>query len=89
MDARKIRVQQVVPASRKLARAAAAGLARQASRIVVAKGGKVTEFAGGRASEEVVQAMLGPTGNMRAPTIRAGTTVLVGFDEQAYREVLG
>jgi len=55
MDARKIRVQEVVPASRKLAREEAAGLARQSSRIVVAKGGKVTEFPGGRASDEVIE----------------------------------
>jgi arsenate reductase-like glutaredoxin family protein len=88
MDARKIRAQEVVPASRKLAREEARGLAKQAARIIVAKGGKVAEFAGGRVSEEVVEAMLGPTGNLRAPAIRAGKTLLVGFDEQAYRDAL-
>ncbi len=31
--------------------------------------------------------MLGPTGNLRAPTIRTGATVLVGFNEEAYRKV--
>lgn len=31
--------------------------------------------------------MLGPTGNLRAPTIRTGATVLVGFNEEAYRTV--
>jgi hypothetical protein len=33
--------------------------------------------------------MLGPTGNLRAPTLRAGRTLVVGFDEEAYRKVLG
>ena len=33
--------------------------------------------------------VLGPTGNLRAPTIRKGTTLLVGFSEEAYRQVLG
>ena len=33
--------------------------------------------------------ILGPTGNLRAPTIRKGTTLLVGFSEEAYRQVLG
>ncbi len=33
--------------------------------------------------------MLGPTGNLRAPTIRRGGTLLVGFSEDAYRDVLG
>jgi hypothetical protein len=32
--------------------------------------------------------MLGPTGNLRAPTIRRGKTVLVGFDDEAYSRVL-
>ena len=31
--------------------------------------------------------MLGPTGNLRAPTIRTGATVLVGFNEEAYQKV--
>lgn len=31
--------------------------------------------------------MLGPTGNLRAPTVRAGATLLVGFNEDAYVDV--
>ena len=37
----------------------------------------------------VERLMLGPTGNLRAPTLRVGRTLLVGFDEEAYRKVLG
>jgi len=49
----------------------------------------VSEFKpGGKASPEVVEAMLGPTGNLRAPTIRRGKTVLVGFNEESYTEAL-
>lgn len=33
--------------------------------------------------------LLGPTGNLRAPTVRKGRTLLVGFDEATYRKVLG
>jgi hypothetical protein len=33
--------------------------------------------------------LLGPTGNLRAPTLRMGRTLLVGFDESTYRQVLG
>ena len=33
--------------------------------------------------------LIGPTGNLRAPTARVGTTLVVGFNEAAYREVLG
>ena len=33
--------------------------------------------------------ILGPTGNLKAPTLRKGTTLMVGFREEAYRETLG
>ena len=33
--------------------------------------------------------LLGPTGNLRAPTVRKGRTLIVGFDEQTYAELLG
>ena len=33
--------------------------------------------------------LLGPTGNLRAPTVRKGRTLIVGFDEQTYAEVVG
>jgi arsenate reductase-like glutaredoxin family protein len=38
--------------------------------------------------ETLLAHMLGPTGNLRAPTIRKGKTVLVGFSDDAYRQVL-
>ncbi|HIG01443.1 MAG TPA: hypothetical protein EYQ66_09090 [Myxococcales bacterium] len=79
----------MVPASKKLGKSEAARMAREASRVVVAKGKKVTEFKpGGKAAAEVVAAMLGPTGNLRAPTARVGKVVLVGFNEDAYSDVL-
>jgi arsenate reductase-like glutaredoxin family protein len=39
--------------------------------------------------EEALALMLGPTGNLRAPTLRKGKTLIVGFDETTYRELLG
>jgi arsenate reductase-like glutaredoxin family protein len=33
--------------------------------------------------------LVGPTGNLRAPTLRKGRTLLVGFDESTYKQVLG
>ncbi len=32
----------------------------------------------------LVKLMLGPTGNLRAPTMKIGKSVLVGFNEEAY-----
>jgi len=57
--------------------------------VIVAKGKKVSEFKGGSAGVEVVEAMLGPTGNLRAPTVRRGKLVIVGFNEESYEQLLG
>ena len=38
---------------------------------------------------EVAQLLLGPTGNLRAPTLRKGKTLIVGFDAETYAELLG
>lgn len=32
--------------------------------------------------------LLGPTGNLRAPTLRKGRTLIVGFDEATYAQLL-
>lgn len=90
MEARGIEVAETVPASRKLQRADALDLLKKASRVSVAKGRKLTEFSGANtASDEAVTAMLGTTGNLRAPAIVVGTTLLVGFNEALFVEVLG
>ncbi len=64
-------------------------MAKQASLVIVAKGKKVSEFKpAGKAGKDVVDAMLGPTGNLRAPTIRKGKTVIVGFNEDVLADRL-
>jgi len=32
--------------------------------------------------------LLGPTGNLRAPTLRKGRTLIVGFDPETYSKLL-
>jgi hypothetical protein len=76
-------------ASAKLSRSDASALAKGASRVIVAKGKKLDTFAtSGKAPKATVDAMLGPTGNLRAPCLRVGKTVLVGFNEEAYARTL-
>jgi arsenate reductase-like glutaredoxin family protein len=61
-------------------------------KLVAARGKKVEVFdlVKDRPDDEVLLARLvGPTGNLRAPTVRVGTTLVVGFNEEAYRDVLG
>lgn len=90
MEASKIDIKETVPASRKLGESDARDLAKGASKLIVAKGKKLSEFsAGGGVSDEAIGAMLGPTGNLRAPTLRVGKTLLVGFNEEAYQGVFG
>ena len=33
--------------------------------------------------------LLGPTGNLRAPTLRKGKTLVVGFDKETYQKLFG
>jgi arsenate reductase-like glutaredoxin family protein len=37
--------------------------------------------------ETLHELLLGPTGNLRAPTFRIGRTLVVGFDEATYRKL--
>ncbi len=63
-----------------------------ASKVIVAKGKKVLSFDLKKASpadEDFVKAVLGPSGNLRAPAIRTGKSWLVGFHEEAYSERFG
>jgi hypothetical protein len=89
MDAHGIEIREKVAASRKLGRDDAARLVESASKVVVARGNAVTEFPGGKADDAVIDAMLGPTGNLRAPTVRYGKTLVVGFNEDVYGRILG
>jgi hypothetical protein len=70
-------------------RAEALALARAARRVVVARGKSLLTFDMARPPEDdaLAAALLGPTGNLKAPTLRKGDVLLVGFSEAAYREV--
>ena len=90
MDDHNIEAKETIPASRKLGKSDAAAIAKAASLVIVAKGKKISEFKpAGKASAEIVEAMLGPTGNLRAPTIVKGKTVIVGFNEEVFEKRLG
>ncbi len=39
--------------------------------------------------DDMLAVMLGTTGNLRAPTVVRGKTVLVGFNEDIYDGILG
>jgi arsenate reductase-like glutaredoxin family protein len=90
LEARQIEVKETVSASKKLQRKDAKDIAQAAKKVIVSKGKKVTEFQGGpKVGKDLLDVMLGSTGNLRAPLIKAGKTVLVGFNADVYEDVLG
>jgi hypothetical protein len=68
----------------------ALALARAAAKVVIARGKKTVTFDMRRDPPDegtLLAHLLGPTGNLRAPTLRKGATLLVGFSDEAYREL--
>jgi hypothetical protein len=67
-------------------------MARAAHRLVAAKGKKVTtlDLQSALPADDILAGlMLGPTGNLRAPIMRVGQTILVGYNDQAFSEIFG
>jgi arsenate reductase-like glutaredoxin family protein len=67
-------------------------LARTVDYIYVAKGKTVIHLNRNKDKlddDELAELLLGPTGNLRAPTLRKGKTLVVGFDETTYKKVFG
>jgi arsenate reductase-like glutaredoxin family protein len=90
---RKIAVKETVNAKKvRFEPAAALELVRQAGRVVIAKGKKIVDFDMKRDppdDETLLAHILGPSGNLRAPIIRRGSTLLIGFAEDEFAKVLG
>ncbi len=88
----KVAVAEVVDARKhRLGPTEALKIARQVDDIYASKGTKVVhlDLRNDRPDDQtIVGLLIGPTGNLRAPTIRYGRTLLVGFNESAYRQVL-
>ena len=86
MEANRIEINETLPASRKLQAKDARELLKSVSRLIVAKGKTVKEFAvEDLVSKDAVSAMLGPTGNLRAPAIRSGEIMMVGFNDEMFK----
>ena len=66
-------------------------LLKDVDKLYVAKGAKVVQLDLKKDKPEratLLGLLLGPSGNLRAPTLRKGRTLLVGFDEPTYKSVL-
>ena len=63
---------------------------KEVSEVYIAKGQKVLHFDLKQDKpDDIVPLMLGPTGNLRAPTLRKGKTLIVGFNKETYLKLFG
>ena len=70
----------------------ALALVKEVNEVNVAKGKKIVHFNLKRDKpddDELAKVLLGPTGNLRAPTVRKGKKLIVGFDQETYEKILG
>lgn len=88
LKAQGITAKEVVSAHKqKFDFAAARQLLAGVTRIVASKGTKSVEIdlKRDKPTDEILMSILiGPTGNLRAPAVRKGSTLLVGFHEEAF-----
>jgi arsenate reductase-like glutaredoxin family protein len=67
-------------------------LAREASEIYATKGKKVLHLNLEKdqpGDDEIAALVVGPSGKLRAPALRVGDKLLVGFDEEMYARIIG
>jgi len=67
-------------------------LARAAARVVAVRGKSRVEFDMKESPpdrETLLKHLLGPSGRLRAPTMRVGDTLIVGFNPGVYGELFG
>jgi hypothetical protein len=85
-------VEQVDARKATITGAAALAVATDVDEIYATRGKAVVRLDLRRARPapaELAALLLGPTGNLRAPTLRVGRTLLVGFDAATYARLLG
>ena len=89
----KVAVAETVNAKhRKLTRQDALVLLKGADELYAIKGRNVTHVNLRKdrpATNDLLALVLGPTGNLRAPTLKRGRTLIVGFDESTYARLFG
>lgn len=84
--------ETVNAAKERIGEADLAELFEGSRRVTAAKGKKVVVLDLAKdpdAHEQLASVVLGPTGNLRAPSARVGKNWLIGFNEDEYAKVFG
>lgn len=66
-------------------------IAREAAQLWVARGKKVRYFDMKKSpptDEELKQVLIGPSGNLRAPAVRRGKRLFVGFEPEQFEQAM-
>ncbi len=90
-DTKGITIETVVEARKqKIEEDHAWNLLSEADEVVVAKGKKVQVFRPATDDRrEIIKACTGRTGNLRAPALRIGNRMIVGFNQEMYERYVG
>ncbi len=85
-------VEQIDARKNRIAPAVAIKLVRSAAQVWIARGKKVVHLDLKKdqpTDEELTKLIIGPSGNLRAPTIRRGQKLYIGFHPQEFPKLLG
>lgn len=91
MRRRAVIVETVDARTVRFGRAAAIQLARGATKVIATRGRGAVEFdmrGNPPDDDQLARALLGPTGNLKAPTIRIGKRMVVGFNAATFAAAL-
>ncbi len=86
-----MRIETIIDARKEAIKADDAWkIIKKASTVQVGRGKKsVVYIPGAESKEEILKVSLGRTGNLRAPAICIGEKMYIGYNDAAYREILG
>lgn len=74
---------------RKIDSEAAWDIIRKFDSVIIGKGKKAVTYTPDEASKEaVLKAAMGRSGNLRAPAVEVGNKLVIGFNEQMYKEFI-
>lgn len=92
LERNKVTVKTTVDARKvSIGKEEALALVKDIDEIYASKGTKLVHLnlkQEQHASDRIAELLTGPTGNLRAPTMRSGRILLVGFNEESYKAVL-
>ncbi|MHC5210170.1 MAG: ArsC family (seleno)protein [Planctomycetota bacterium] len=91
MARRRLTAREQVDARKvKMGKPQIAAILRGSTRVVASKGSKAVDFDLKRdppVEKVLYEHLIGPTGNLRAPAMRLGRTLVVGFNEDRWKKL--